>query len=74
VETGDLMSNGEPWPHHGLKQCLEQMRQHPAWTNRTRQTNEGIGIAIGGWPTGFGPAAAVCRVGSDGTIGFTWAP
>ena len=68
VETGDLMSNGDPWPHLGLKQCLEQMRQHPAWKNRTKQKNEGIGLAVGGWPTGFGPAAAVCRVDSDGTV------
>lgn len=68
VDTGDLMSNGEPWPHHGLKQCLERMREHPAWTGRNRQSNEGIGLAVGGWPTGFGPAGAVCRVGSDGGV------
>ena len=68
VEPGDLMSNGNPWPHHGLKQCLERLREHPAWTNGTRQKNEGVGIAIGGWPTGFGPAGAICRVGSDGTV------
>jgi CO/xanthine dehydrogenase Mo-binding subunit len=68
AEPGDLMSNGEPWPHHGLKQCLERMREHPAWQSRARRPNEGTGLAVGGWPTGFGPAAAVCRVDHNGTV------
>jgi CO/xanthine dehydrogenase Mo-binding subunit len=66
VETGDLMGNGDPWPSLGLKECLERMREHPVWKNR--QPGEGIGIAIGGWPVGATPAAAVCRVDDDGTI------
>lgn len=28
----------------------------------------GVGIAVGGWPCFMGPAAAVCRVDSDGTV------
>ena len=28
----------------------------------------GVGIAVGGWPCGMGPASAVCRVDSDGTV------
>jgi CO/xanthine dehydrogenase Mo-binding subunit len=66
VEAGDLMGNGDPWPSLGLKECLERMREHPVWKNR--QPGEGIGIAIGGWPVGATPAAAVCRVDDDGTI------
>jgi CO/xanthine dehydrogenase Mo-binding subunit len=66
VEGGDLMGNGDPWPTLGLKECLEQMREHPAWKNR--QPGEGVGIAVGGWPVGATPAAAVCRVDDDGTI------
>jgi CO/xanthine dehydrogenase Mo-binding subunit len=66
AETGDLMGNGDPWPSLGLKLCLERMREHPAW--RDRQPGEGVGIAIGGWPCGMSPAAAVCRVDDDGTI------
>ena len=66
VEGGDLMGNGSPWPSLGLKECLERMREHPAWKNR--QPGEGVGIAVGGWPVGATPAAAVCRVDDDGTI------
>jgi len=32
------------------------------------QTLEGVGIAVGGWPCFMSPAAAVCRVDTDGTI------
>ncbi|MEO7909177.1 MAG: xanthine dehydrogenase family protein molybdopterin-binding subunit [Roseiflexaceae bacterium] len=66
VEGGDLMGNGDPWPTLGLKECLERMREHPAW--KDRQPGEGVGIAVGGWPVGATPAAAVCRVDDDGTV------
>src|SRR6266508_3053789 len=66
VEGGDLMGNGDPWPSLGLKECLERMREHPAW--KDRRPGEGVGIAVGGWPVGATPAAAVCRVDDDGTI------
>jgi len=66
VEAGDLMGNGDPWPSLGLKECLERMREHPTW--KDRQPGEGVGIAVGGWPVGATPAAAVCRVDDDGTI------
>jgi CO/xanthine dehydrogenase Mo-binding subunit len=66
VEAGDQMGNGDPWPSLGLKECLERMREHPAW--KDRRPGEGVGIAVGGWPVGATPAAAVCRVDDDGTI------
>jgi CO/xanthine dehydrogenase Mo-binding subunit len=73
VETGDLMGNGAPWPSLGLRECLERMREHPAWSGRQKATGngtrlEGVGIAVGGWPVGATPAAAVCRVDTDGTV------
>jgi CO/xanthine dehydrogenase Mo-binding subunit len=69
VVNGDLMGNGEPWPSLGVKECLEQLRQHPLWQSRANKgPNEGIGLAIGGWPCGVGPAASVCRVDEDGTV------
>lgn len=69
AEDGDLMGNGEPWPSIGVKYCLEKLKDHPAWQNRANKAaNEGIGIAIGGWPCGVGPAASVCRVDDDGTV------
>ena len=69
VEGGDPTGTGQPWPQKiGLKQCLERMRDHPAWQHRTKQANEGIGLAIGAWPCFMSPAASICRVDSDGTI------
>lgn len=68
AEPGDPMGDGEPWPHMGLKLCLERMRDHPAWKNRSKQANEGVGLAVGGWPAFMSPAASVCRVDNDGTI------
>lgn len=67
VEEGDPMGSNRPWPNIGLKQCLEAVRDHPLWKNRQNRPNEGIGIAIGGWPGAFSPAGAVCRIEPDGT-------
>jgi CO/xanthine dehydrogenase Mo-binding subunit len=66
--TGDPMGNGDPWPSMGLKQVLEELQRHPAWQGRMPGKNEGVGIAVGGWPCGMSPAAAVCRIDNDGTI------
>ncbi len=72
VDSGDPMGNGDPWPNIGLKQCLETLREHPLWQEQLRATdkpsNQGVGLAIGGWPCGMSPAAAVCRIDTDGTI------
>jgi len=73
AETGDPMGNNDPWPSMGLKLCLERMGEHPAWqgratTNGSNGKLEGVGIAVGGWPCGMSPAAAVCRVDTDGTV------
>ncbi|MDX2005231.1 MAG: xanthine dehydrogenase family protein molybdopterin-binding subunit [Meiothermus sp.] len=67
VEAGDLNGVGVPWPKIGLKQCLEAVRAHPVWQNRNAAPNEGVGLAIGGWPGAFSPAGALCRVEPDGT-------
>ncbi len=50
VETGDPSGSGDAWPNIGLRLCLEQLRAHPAWQNGDKGANEGIGIAVGGWP------------------------
>lgn len=68
AETGDPMGNNDPWPHIGLKLVLERLRDHPAWKDREVGPNEGIGIAVGGWPCGMSPAASVCRVDTDGAV------
>ncbi|MBA2677132.1 MAG: xanthine dehydrogenase family protein, partial [Ktedonobacteraceae bacterium] len=65
------------YPPLGLLECLEQIEQHPLWKERATQKSVpndlhgwkvGIGIAVGGWPGGMGPAAAACRLESDGTV------
>jgi len=68
VETGDPMGSGNPWPEIGLKDVLAKMREHPAWKDRKTEVNEGIGIAVGGWPAFMGPAAAICKVDTDGSV------
>lgn len=69
AETGDADGRGKPWPSLGIKECLNQLNDHPAWRNRAqKEAHEGIGIAIGGWPCGMSPAASVCRVDNDGTV------
>lgn len=70
VEAGDPMASGRPWPTIGMRQVLEALQAHPAWQQRAaaRAAGRGVGLAIGGWPGGVEPAAAVCTVGRDGTL------
>ncbi|MEW6420726.1 MAG: xanthine dehydrogenase family protein molybdopterin-binding subunit [Deinococcota bacterium] len=68
VEGGDPTGTGSSWPDIGLKACLERAREHPLWRSRAQRPGEGVGLAVGGWPGGFSPAGAVCRVEADGTV------
>ena len=67
---GDLRPNGGAWPRIGLKECLEALRDHPAWRDRhqARAKGRGVGIAVGGWPGGIEPATAVCRLDVNGKL------
>src|SRR6266705_2341250 len=66
------------WPRIGLLECLEQIQRHPLWVQREQAKQEvpeelkgwkiGIGVAVGGWPGGTEPAAALCRLEQDGTF------
>jgi CO/xanthine dehydrogenase Mo-binding subunit len=64
---GDPRGDGSPWPRIGLVACLEAAARHPVYTD-PRAPGEGIGVAVGSWPGGYGPAAAACRVEADGTL------
>src|SRR5437660_985199 len=64
---GDPRGDGSPWPRIGLTECLERARVHPAYT-APREAGEGVGVAVGSWIGGYGPAAAACRLESDGTL------
>ncbi len=69
VSEGDPRIDGNPWPRIGLRDCLEKAREHPIWKNRDqKKPDEGVGMAIGGWPGGLMPAEAGCRMEPDGTF------
>jgi CO/xanthine dehydrogenase Mo-binding subunit len=69
VVEGDVGVSGNPFPVIGAREVLERIQEHPLWASRDAlPENEGIGMAAGHWPGGLEPAAAVCRVDSDGTM------
>lgn len=69
VVEGDVGVSGSPSPVIGAREVLERIKEHPLWAARdSLPEDEGIGMAAGHWPGGLEPAAAVCRVNSDGTM------
>ena len=69
VGEGDPNPAGQAFPIFGARECLERLRDHPLWAQREQVSDgEGIGVAIGWWPGGYEPAAAVCRLDSDGNL------
>ncbi len=68
VDTGDLNGTNTAWPEIGLQDVLAAAQAHPAWQDRQTAENEGIGIALGGWPAFMGPAGAICTVDTDGSV------
>ena len=69
VVEGDPGSSGSTYPTIGAVEVLESLRGHPLWLERSSlPENEGIGMAVGYWPGGNEPAAAVCRVDAAGML------
>jgi CO/xanthine dehydrogenase Mo-binding subunit len=69
VVEGDVGVSGNPFPVIGATDVLERIREHALWAERdSLPEGEGIGMAAGHWPGGLEPAAAVCRVDTDGTM------
>jgi CO/xanthine dehydrogenase Mo-binding subunit len=69
VVEGDLSVSGNSIPTIGAVEVLERIREHPLWGKRgSLPEDEGIGLALGHWPGGNEPAAAVCRVNADGSM------
>jgi CO/xanthine dehydrogenase Mo-binding subunit len=69
VVEGDVGVSGNPFPRMGAVEVLERVREHTLWQRRdSLPDGEGVGLAFGYWPGGNEPAAAVCRVNSDGTM------
>ena len=69
VVEDDVGVSGNPFPRMGAVEVLERIREHPLWQARdSLPDGEGVGFAVGYWPGGTEPAAAVCRVNQDGTM------
>jgi CO/xanthine dehydrogenase Mo-binding subunit len=68
IDTGDLNVAGAKWPSIGLQQCIEAGEAAYRAEVAAKGPNEGVGIAIGGWPGGLEPCAAICRLNSDGSL------
>ena len=66
---GDASPAGQTFPVFGARECLERIRDHALWARRgDLPEGEGIGVSVGWWPGGYEPAAAVCRLDSDGKL------
>jgi CO/xanthine dehydrogenase Mo-binding subunit len=69
IEEGDAGIDGEAWPPVGVRECLEQVKAHPLWAKRHNlPSGEGVGVAVATWSGGNEPAAAACRLESDGGL------
>src|SRR6266542_2251453 len=68
VREGDLRVDGQPWPRIGLVECLQKAEPIYRAERSAAGAGEGVGIALGGWPGGIEPAAAACRLNSDGSL------
>jgi CO/xanthine dehydrogenase Mo-binding subunit len=69
ASEADRMVDGEPWPLLGHREVLEAVATHSLWRDRAAlPSDEGLGVALGVWPGGKEPAAALCRLNADGTL------
>jgi CO/xanthine dehydrogenase Mo-binding subunit len=69
AQAGDMGIDGQEFKSFGARECLEAVREHPLWQRRGElPEGEGVGLALGFWPGGLEPAAAICRLDSDGKL------
>ncbi len=78
LKEGDpTMDHRSTLPPIGLLDCLRKAQEHPLWAERLAKKDVpgelegwkiGIGVAAGHWPGGTEPAAAACRLETDGSI------
>ncbi|MBI2166482.1 MAG: xanthine dehydrogenase family protein molybdopterin-binding subunit [Chloroflexi bacterium] len=68
VEEGDLMTSGQKYNRIGLKQLLERVAQHPAWTQPSSGPNRGRGLALGAWQGAVLTTTAQVIANTDGTV------
>ncbi len=69
IAAGDRGLDGQEIKSFGARECLERVREHPLWQRRGELPDgEGVGVAIGFWPGGLEPAAAICKLDADGRL------
>ncbi len=68
VEEGDPDAADQPLNRVGLKQVLERVAMHPAWTGKLEGVNRGRGMALGYWMGASLASSCNVSVNSDGTI------
>jgi CO/xanthine dehydrogenase Mo-binding subunit len=69
LHEGDTGPDGGSFPVFGAAECLERVQSHPLWERRGElPEGEGVAVGIGWWPGGLEPAAAACRLDSDGGV------
>ena len=67
--AGDRGLDGQEIKVFGARECLARIAEHPLYAQRDRlPADEGIGFALGFWPGGLEPAAAICKLDSDGRL------
>ena len=68
-QAGDTGLDGQEIKSFGARECLDALREHPLWAGRAElPEGEGVGLALGFWPGGLEPAAAICRLDADGKL------
>ncbi len=67
--AGDSGVDGAEIKSFGARECLDAVQAHPLWASRgSLPSDEGIGVAVGFWPGGLEPAAAICKLDGDGKL------
>jgi CO/xanthine dehydrogenase Mo-binding subunit len=67
--AGDAGLDGQEIKVFGALECLERVQDHPLWVGRDAlPEDEGVGVALGFWPGGLEPAAAICKLDADGKL------
>jgi xanthine dehydrogenase molybdenum-binding subunit len=69
VEDGERRVNDRnPLQRVAFKQTLQAVADLAGWSERSKDPNEGWGVAVGEWTNGAGPGSAICSLGEDGTL------
>ena len=67
AEDGDPMTDGRPLPSTGFKEILQEVKDHPAWSDPL-PAGRGRGVAMGMRREGAGVSSAHITVNGDGTF------